>query len=93
MDGTNAKQFDEDVNEELGADDEGVVLDLSGLVYISSAGLRTILVMAKTLQQRTTKLALCALNPSIFEIFQIAGFDRILTIVDSREKAVAAVGS
>lgn len=81
------------MNQNVATEDEGVVLDLSELVYISSAGLRTILVMAKTLQQRTTKLALCALNPSIFEIFQIAGFDRILTIVESREEAISAVGS
>ena len=68
-------------------------MDLAELVYISSAGLRTILVMAKTLKQRTTELALCALNPSILEIFQIAGFDKILTIVESREEAVTSVGS
>ena len=79
------------MNEKISPDDEAVVLDLSELVYISSAGLRTILVMAKTLQQRKTKLALCALNSSIFEIFQIAGFDRILNIVESRQAALEAV--
>ena len=81
------------MNQNVAVKDEGVVLDLGELVYISSAGLRTILVMAKTLQQRTTKLALCDLNPSIFEIFQIAGFDRILTIVETREEAVTAVSN
>ena len=69
----------------------GVILDLEGLSYMSSAGLRTILITAKRLQESRTKFALCSLRETIKEIIQIAGFDRIIDVCDTRGDAVTLV--
>jgi len=68
-----------------------VVLDLSGLDYISSSGLRLVLMMGKRLSLKGGKLALCSLKPNIREVFEISGFISILTVVGTRAEAEAAV--
>ena len=68
-----------------------LVLDLEHLDYISSAGLRVLLVAAKKLKIANGKIALCGLQESIREIFEIAGFIDMFPIVGTRAQAVAAV--
>ena len=64
-----------------------VVLDLSQLDYISSSGLRLVLMMGKRLSFKEGKLALCGLKPQIREVFEISGFISILTVgVGTREE-------
>lgn len=70
-----------------------IVIDLSNLDYISSSGLRLVLMMGKRLSFKGGKLALCGLKPHIREVFEISGFISILTVVDSRAEAEAAVSS
>jgi stage II sporulation protein AA (anti-sigma F factor antagonist) len=67
------------------------VLDLANLNYISSAGLRVVLVLAKRLKQNAGALVLCEMQPHVREVFDISGFLAILTVVDSRQDAVAKV--
>ncbi|OZI63393.1 STAS domain-containing protein [Bordetella genomosp. 11] len=66
-----------------------LVLDLSGLDYISSAGLRVMLLVAKRLKQQAGALALCGIQPHVREVFDISGFLAILTVVESRGDALA----
>lgn len=93
IDGTNAQNFDSSLDETIQESDQAIVLDLEGLVYMSSAGLRTILLTAKRLQQRQASFAICSLRPTIREIFQIAGFDRILSVCDTRSEALSSLAS
>ena len=69
------------------------VLDLGGLDYISSAGLRVVLMLAKSLKQKSGQLILCALQPQVHEVFDISGFLSILTVVDNRASALAKLGA
>ena len=70
-----------------------VVLDLSQLDYISSSGLRLVLMMGKRLSLKGGKLALCGLKPQIREVFEISGFISIVTVVGTRAEAEAAVSA
>lgn len=63
------------------------VLDMSGVEYISSAGLRVVLLLAKRLKQNGGHLVLCSLQPHVLEVFDISGFLSILDVADSREAA------
>lgn len=67
------------------------VLDFSGLDYISSAGLRVVLMLAKKLKQNDGALALCNLQPHVREVFDISGFLAILQVADTRDEALAKV--
>ncbi|HEY1797886.1 MAG TPA: STAS domain-containing protein [Stellaceae bacterium] len=68
-----------------------LVLDLSGLDYISSAGLRVILVLARKVQQAAGKLALFGLRPTVREVFTVSGFDTIISIQPDAAAALAQV--
>ena len=59
---------------------EHLVLDFSGLEYISSAGLRVILKAQKSMAAKGG-MKLLHVNDTIMEIFEITGFSDILTIV------------
>ncbi len=89
IDSMNARAFQDALNAAIGADDKAVVMDLQALSYISSAGLRAVLLIAKTLGQRQAKLSVCSLSASIREVFEISGFDKIITVHGSREDALA----
>ncbi|MDD3050486.1 MAG: STAS domain-containing protein [Candidatus Cloacimonetes bacterium] len=65
-----------------------IVINFSELDYISSAGLRVLLISAKKAKAVKTDLVLCGMKEFIREIFDMAGFSNIFTIVPSLEDAV-----
>lgn len=65
------------------------VLDMSGVEYISSAGLRVVLLLAKRLKQQGGHVVMCSLQPHVLEVFDISGFLSILDVADSRDAALA----
>lgn len=70
-----------------------LVLDFSQLTYMSSLGLRVLMMVAKHLNKVNGKLALAGLNEHIFEVFKIARFTNIFSIFPSCEQAVAHCAS
>ncbi len=92
IDGFNAQDFHQTLSGEMSGEDTAVLVDMSGLNYISSAGLRAILMIAKALWQRKAKFMLCSLSGSIAEVFKMSGFDKIIEIHDSKEAALAKLG-
>jgi len=68
-----------------------LVLDLNGLDYISSAGLRVILSAAKKMKTRNGKFCLSRLQPRVKEVFQVSGFSAIISAFDTLPAAVEAV--
>ncbi len=66
-----------------------VAFDLSGLSYISSLGLRVLMVVAKQVQTGGGKLALATLTDSVREIFNLAGFTQLFTVFQTVDEAVA----
>ena len=92
LDSANARSFEERVVAALDQGESALLIDFAGLDYISSAGLRVLLMGAKRLQQSGGAIALCALNPSIHEVFEISGFLTIFAVHNDRAAALAAMG-
>jgi len=84
----NASAIESDLLAQIDKGERQVVLDLGLLNYISSAGLRVVLLLAKRLKQVNGKLVLCGLQSRVYEVFDISGFLAILTVVDTREDAL-----
>ncbi len=91
IDGSNVVQFEETIRTVIAESDRAVIMDFEKLVYISSAGLRAVLLTAKTLQSRDAQLVLCSLSAPIREVFEISGFDKILPIHASRAAALSSL--
>ena len=65
-----------------------LLCDFSQTQYISSAGLRVLLVAAKSLKKTGGQIALCCLNEFVHEVFETTGFTRIFRIYHSQEEAL-----
>jgi len=68
-----------------------LAIDMAKLAYISSAGLRVLLVVAKRVQQQKGKIALSGLAENVREVFTVSGFDTIFAIEADVAAAIAAV--
>jgi anti-sigma B factor antagonist len=75
------------------ANDEHMVLDLSGLEYVSSAGLRCFMLAAKQARSQGGRIVLAALRPVVAEIFQISRFDMVFEVFPSVREALAALSA
>ena len=78
LDTTTAPDLDKTINEDI-ADTKNLVLDVKGLEYISSAGLRVLLYAQKKMQKIGT-MKLLNVCEDVMEVFEITGFADILTI-------------
>jgi stage II sporulation protein AA (anti-sigma F factor antagonist) len=70
------------------AGERDLVVDLEGLDYISSAGLRGILATAKRLKAEQGNIVFANLQGRVTEVFKISGFHSLFKIFDSVDAAV-----
>ena len=88
MDAVSAPEFEKFLN---GLIDEGalkVIVDFQGLDYISSAGLRSVLITAKKIQSKSGEILIASLHDTVKEIFEISGFSTIIPIHASVDAAL-----
>ncbi len=89
MDAVTAPEFEKELERLMGGDETMFVIDLAGLDYISSAGLRSILALAKKLKTGGGVLHLAAMQDVVKEVFDISGFSSIIPIFGSVDEACA----
>jgi anti-sigma B factor antagonist len=65
-----------------------LVLDLGGVEYLSSAGLRAVLSLGKQTKAAGGKLVLCGIKGTVREIFELAGFLDLFPVAETFERAV-----
>ncbi len=66
-----------------------VVLDFSGVEYISSVGLRVLMIAAKQMRAAQARLGVAELQSVVAEIFTISRFDKVLAVSPTLEAALA----
>lgn len=94
VDSATAPMLGERLDGMLGGTPAGaVVLDLSGLEYISSAGFRVLLVANRQARSSGVSLHLCGLSDKLRQLFDLAGFLGLFTIHAQRAEAVAAAAA
>jgi anti-sigma B factor antagonist len=69
----------------------GMVVDLGGLEFITSAGLRALLLAQRTVSAAGSQLVVCGVEGVVREVFRIARFDVLLSVADTTEQAIAQV--
>lgn len=79
LDTTTAPALEDALKDALGGVEE-LALDFGQLQYISSAGLRVLLSLQKTMNKQGS-MKVCNANDDIMEVFDITGFTDVLTIV------------
>ena len=77
--------------EEAAHDGGAIVLDLSALEYVSSAGLRCFMLASRQAKAQHGRIFVAALQPMVAEIFQISHFNLVFQVFPTVRDAVGAV--
>ena len=71
----------------------GLVIYLAGVDYISSVGLRVLMIATRALRARGARIAAAALQPSVQEIFSVSRFDRVVELFPTVQAALSAIST
>jgi len=88
LDANTSKMFEDRLMPLIDQGHKKILADFAQLDYISSAGLRVLLMAARKLSEGGGKIALCSLKPSIKTVFDIAGFSAVFSIFAAQEDAL-----
>ncbi len=88
VDTTTSAGLEERLLRGVSAGERRLLLDLAGVEYISSAGLRVLLRLAKKMQVAQGQLVLCGLGDSVRQVFELAGFLPLFNVEASRGEAL-----
>ena len=91
IDGNNYIEVQNALESGIDADERAMILDFGQLGYISSAGLRVCLIIAKKFNPEGKAFGICNLSDSIREIVTVSGFHGIMSIYDSQSEAIEAI--
>ncbi len=80
MDAITAQKFETQVTEMLGQGEKSVIIDLGSLDYISSAGLRSLLMVAKRIESNQGTITFANLRGMVQEVFTISGLNSIFQV-------------
>lgn len=85
LDTTNYSLLEKKLMELIDSGDTRLLVNLSRMDYVSSSGLRILLMALKRVTMAKGKFALCSLQENIKEIFEISGFTNIFEIYPDEE--------
>jgi anti-anti-sigma factor len=88
VDSSVAKQLEAKVADVIARDGD-IVVDLHEMNYVSSAGLRSFIMLAKHAHAKNHAISLCAMREEVTEIFEISGLLELFAVHDSVETALA----
>jgi anti-anti-sigma factor len=88
LDAATSPEFEKAFQQSINSECRRMIVDLEGVDYVSSAGLRVILVAAKTVRAGGGVLGLSGLRRTVKDTLEMAGFCALFPIYDSLEKAL-----
>lgn len=89
IDATNAGQCEAELLALIDQSGPSVMLDLSHLSYVSSAGLRVMLLGAKRAKAAGGKVVIVGAQTAVAEVLRMSGFDRIIPLAEDAAAAQA----
>ena len=91
LDAQTEKELQDAVLKDIEDGEKFILIDFSKVEYVSSAGLRAILIIAKAQKESGGKLGVCGLVDSVAEIFSVSGFDKIVDVYSGLEAGLEGV--
>jgi anti-sigma B factor antagonist len=75
----------------VGGSRRAVVVDLSGVDFMASMGLRSLVLCAKAVQSKRGRIVLLAPQTLVLEVIQTSGIDELIPVFGTEAEAIAAV--
>lgn len=80
LDGSTAATHEKSIQDLLAGEVNSIAINLSEVDYVSSAGLRVLLVAAKAAKGKGGKVVLVSPKPAVLDVLKLSGFDKIIQI-------------
>jgi anti-anti-sigma factor len=88
LDAISSPVAEKKVFEFINTGDTKLLLDFSGVAYLSSAGMRMLLSTTKKLRGLSGKLVLCSITSNVMDVLKMSGFDHVLELAKTQEEAL-----
>ena len=88
IDAVTSPKLEEECRNWIDQGEKALVMDLGGVDYISSAGLRIILMLARQLNAQGGEIRFCGLRGMVQEVFSISGFNSLFPVFPSVSEAL-----
>jgi len=92
LDGGASATFAERIGSLITSEKPKLLIDFAGVDFVTSAGLRAVLLLVKKVKAAGGSFALCAVQEPVREVFDITGFAGMFSIHAARAEAIAAMG-
>ena len=91
IDSSSASDFQQILEGGIAPDDHALVLDAERVSFLSSAGLRVLLVVARRFKGADRHFLVCSPSESTRQVLEASGFDRMIPVHESRAAALASI--
>jgi anti-anti-sigma factor len=93
LDGIYSSAFANQVGELITGTDPKILIDFTDIDYVSSAGLRALLVLLKKTKATGGAFALCGVNEQVQDVLDVSGFTELFSIHPGRAEGLAALSA
>ncbi|MEZ5315534.1 MAG: STAS domain-containing protein [Chlamydiales bacterium] len=87
LDAASSPQLEKKLNSIIDSGHFKIILNFSGVEYLSSAGMRLMLSISKKLKHLEGKFMACSINQEVMEVIKMAGFHQILSLYPNEEES------
>lgn len=91
LDSSSSAGFEAKLLALISGGERAIILDCAGLDYLSSAGLRALLMAAKKMKASEGRLVISSLKDEVREVFEISGFDTVFPLFGSVDEAESSL--
>jgi anti-anti-sigma factor len=91
LDSASSPELERLITESIAGGTRRLVFDLADMDYVSSAGLRVILMAGKKLRASQGKLALAGMREGVRDVFEMSGFLTLFSVSEKVDEAVTKV--
>jgi anti-sigma B factor antagonist len=88
IDASNSVELDAAISQVVQDGAKVILVDCSGLEYISSAGLGVFMSYLDDFEENNVRMVIYALKEKVFQVFHILGLDQLITIKHTKEEAL-----
>lgn len=89
LDALSTPETEKTVFNYIASGQSNLLLDFSGVDYISSAGMRMLLAITKKLKTVSGQLVVCSITTNVMDVFKMSGFDHVLELTRSEKEGIS----
>lgn len=84
LDGTQAEEFRQQVEDALAEGADTLLIDLKGITFVDSSGLGILVVVLKKVRAARKNMYVCSINEQVRMLFELTSMDQVFEVLEDR---------